>query len=41
MDIENMDVAEAGPMVRMIDTRSWAIPLVAPSEARFGEAATI
>lgn len=41
MEIENMDVAEAGPMVRMIDTSSCAMPLVAPIEARLGEAAAM
>lgn len=41
IDIENMDVAVAGPMARMIETNSCAMPLVAPREAVLGEAAAI
>jgi hypothetical protein len=38
-DKEKSDVAAAGPMARIMDTSSWAIPFVAPNDARFGDAA--
>jgi hypothetical protein len=38
-DKEKSDVAVAGPMARAMDTSTWAIPFVAPNDARFGDAA--
>jgi hypothetical protein len=38
-DSEKREVEVAGPIARMIETRSWAIPFVAPKDARFGDAA--
>ena len=38
-DTENMDVANAGPMARVIEARVCERPFVAPSDALFGAAA--
>jgi hypothetical protein len=32
-------VAVAGPIARIMDTSNWAIPLVAPKDARLGDEA--
>lgn len=38
-DRENSEVVVAGPTARTMETRSWAIPFVAPKDARLGDAA--
>ena len=38
-DRENSEVVVAGPTARTMETRSWAIPFVAPRDARLGDAA--
>jgi hypothetical protein len=40
-DREKREVEIAGPIVRVIETRSWASPFVAPKDARLGDAADI
>jgi hypothetical protein len=38
IDKEKSDVEAAGPIMRVMDTRNWAIPFVAPKDARLGDA---
>ncbi len=38
-DREKSEVAAAGPIARIVDTNNWAIPLVAPKDARLGDEA--
>jgi hypothetical protein len=38
-DKEKRDVVAAGPIARVMDMSNWAIPFVAPKDARLGDAA--